>query len=244
MGATGIPYLTDAWNPITGCSEVGPECTECWAQRCLAMGRSGGEPKPVIHRDRLDEPFHWHKARERVGVCFMGDLFHESVPDDWIADVLFPVHVLNGHGWYLLTKRAERMSAYFVRRSRAPEMAWVGVTAGLQATAEARTRYLLSLNHQRCWLSMEPLLERVDLSKLSAWRSEECPIKWVVVGCHNGRLRDRCTVSNVQRIVDQCRRKGVKVWVKQLFMNGRVCSDVSRFPVGLKRRDLPEQAGR
>src|SRR5258708_6156201 len=38
----------------------------------------------------LEEPLHWRKPR-RIFVCDMGDLFHESVEDEWIEKVLTTV---------------------------------------------------------------------------------------------------------------------------------------------------------
>ena len=35
MGKSRIPYLTDTWSPITGCTPVGEGCRNCWAQEVL-----------------------------------------------------------------------------------------------------------------------------------------------------------------------------------------------------------------
>lgn len=61
--------------------------------------------------DRLYEPLSWKKPR-RVFVCSMSDLFHESVPFDFI-DKVFAVMALTPHITYqVLTKRPERMAEY------------------------------------------------------------------------------------------------------------------------------------
>jgi protein gp37 len=53
-------------------------------------GRYGyprNEPfRVTTHPDRLDQPLRWRKPR-RVFVDSMGDLFHDDVPDDFIAEV-------------------------------------------------------------------------------------------------------------------------------------------------------------
>ena len=38
------------------------------------------------HLDKLDEPLRWRKPR-RMFVCSMGDLFHDEVPDKYIAEI-------------------------------------------------------------------------------------------------------------------------------------------------------------
>ena len=51
-----------------------------------AAKRFGRSFEVTLHLERLDEPLHWRKPR-RVFVCSMADLFHEQVPDDFIARV-------------------------------------------------------------------------------------------------------------------------------------------------------------
>ena len=48
-----------------------------------------------------------------IFVCAHGDLFHESVPDDWIDRVFAVMALSPQHTFQVLTKRAERMREYF-----------------------------------------------------------------------------------------------------------------------------------
>jgi len=139
MGKTRIPYATDTWNPVTGCSpdRYNLGCRErCWAARQArrlpkthggysATGYSTGPvaipfSRLVLHEDRLDQPLHWRKARV-VFVATMGDLFHDQVPDEFIEQVFLvmgrryygygkPAQRIT-HTWLVFTKRAERMKA-------------------------------------------------------------------------------------------------------------------------------------
>ncbi len=58
----------------------------------------------------LADPLKWTRPR-RIFVCAHGDLFHEAVPDAWIAEIMgvmvAAVH-LRGHVLQVLTKRGER----------------------------------------------------------------------------------------------------------------------------------------
>lgn len=44
----------------------------------------------------------------------MGDLFHEDCPGEWIDDVFAVMALCPQHTYQVLTKRADRMRAYFV----------------------------------------------------------------------------------------------------------------------------------
>ena len=46
-------------------------------------------------------------------ICSMGDLFHEDVPDKFIAAVFGVMACSQHHTFYILTKRPRRMMAWF-----------------------------------------------------------------------------------------------------------------------------------
>jgi protein gp37 len=62
--------------------------------------------------DRLLEPLSWGKPR-RVFVNSMSDMFHEDVPDAFIDKVFAVMALAPLHTFQVLTKRADRMRAYF-----------------------------------------------------------------------------------------------------------------------------------
>ena len=121
-----IEWTDATWNPITGCSVISPGCKNCYAMK-LAGGRLQHHPSragltqpsaagPVwnglvrFNMEWLEQPLHWKRPRD-VFVCAHGDLFHESVPDQWIADVFGVMHAASWHTFQVLTKRAARMRA-------------------------------------------------------------------------------------------------------------------------------------
>lgn len=81
----------------------------------------------TLHEECLEEPFHW-KGSNNVFVCSMGDLFHEEVPFDFIDKVMNIMKKTKNNRYQLLTKRAERMAAYFASRS-IPKNVWLGAGA-------------------------------------------------------------------------------------------------------------------
>jgi protein gp37 len=79
--------------------------------------------------EMLRKPLHWHTPR-KIFLNSLSDLFHESVPDDWIDDVhgmmwacLYVGRSENslvpGHVFQVLTKRPERARDYYATDRRA-----------------------------------------------------------------------------------------------------------------------------
>ena len=130
MSKTNIEWAQHVWNPIAGCSIVSPGCTNCYAMkqahRIQAMNPGShytgttkvvnGNPvwtgvlKQASERT-LTQPLRWTKPR-MIFVNSMSDLFHESVPDEWIDRVFAVMGLCPQHTFQVLTKRAARMRKY------------------------------------------------------------------------------------------------------------------------------------
>lgn len=214
MSARSRIEWTDAtWNPIRGCSRVSPGCENCYAER-QAMRFSGeGQPwhglvrrvnghptwtgKTRLIESMLDEPSRWRRPR-RVFVCSMSDLFHESVPDEWIDRVFAVMALCPQHTFQVLTKRAARMRDYCSSSATLGrvtalvaevcegtsgadfklqhhddglngirlENVWLGVSVENQEAADERVPRLLETPAAVRFLSCEPLLGAVDLTRI------------------------------------------------------------------------------
>ena len=111
--STNIEWTDRVWNPVTGCTKVSAGCKNCYAERIAGRklpqgGFTDREFTEVrTHEDRLTQPLSWRKE-QRVFVNSMSDLFHESVPFEFIYRV-FTVMALSDHTFQILTKRPERM---------------------------------------------------------------------------------------------------------------------------------------
>jgi protein gp37 len=92
--ATAIEWTDATWNPVHGCSKVSPGCAHCYAE--TLSRRYGHTPAPwtpanatenvILKPHKLGEPLGWREPRT-VFVNSMSDLFHELVPDEYIAEV-------------------------------------------------------------------------------------------------------------------------------------------------------------
>ena len=136
---TKIEWTDATWNPITGCSVVSAGCKNCYAMK-LAGTRLQHHPSragltidtsngPVwngevrFNEQWLDEPLKWKRPR-MIFVCAHGDLFHGSVPDEWIDKVFAVMALAQHHTFQVLTKRPERMLAYFEAPDRDEAIGW------------------------------------------------------------------------------------------------------------------------
>ena len=148
LSKTKIPYLDFVWNVTSGCSNAGWACDNCYAKathdKWHGVGQRGGKVPPrynepfstiQLHEDLLQAPMRRQK-RAIIGVCFMSDLFHPEVPDEFIDKVMAVIALSPQHRFVILTKRPERMADYMhnllhdeFRRGDAPDRITPAVNA-------------------------------------------------------------------------------------------------------------------
>jgi len=110
------------WNPVTGCDKVSPGCGlprfegdktgGCYAES-IARRFAGSKAFPhgfavTLHPERLTDPLRW-RTPTRVFVNSMSDLFHDRIPDEFIAEVFAVMAVTPQHSYMILSKRHARM---------------------------------------------------------------------------------------------------------------------------------------
>lgn len=197
MGDRSKIEWTDAtWGPVTGCTKVSEGCDHCYAET-IAHRFAGTKAYPAgfdvtLRPERMDQPLRWKRPR-RIFVNSMSDLFHKDVPDEYIARVFAVMALAPRHTFQVLTKRPGRMRSLlssrdfedwveaFVREEYADQWApngyeyqwplpnvWLGTSVESQKWADVRVPQLLNTPAAVRFLSCEPLLGPVDLTKW-AW---------------------------------------------------------------------------
>ena len=180
-------------------------------------------------------------------------------PDYVLARFLQVVLQCDGIEWLLLTKRigdwrqrlsgaADQMERHSIFTSELPKLNdWlmdgrpprnvrVGVTVENQHQADERVWRLIDTPASSRFLSVEPLLERVDLRVLGCgdeptkilplsrqWhpdgsnepRAMFAGIDWVIVGGESGQKFRRIDHKDIEFVAWQCQQAGVPVHVKQ-----------------------------
>ncbi len=237
---TNVEWATTTWNPVTGCSKISPGCQNCYAEKMSKRlaGRFGypkDDPfKVTFHLDRLEQPQKWRKQR-RVFVCSMGDLFHGDVPFSHVDQVFNAAFHAPQHIYIILTKRPLRMQQYFesCRERGIPVLhwerhglkLWKGVTAENQNRADKRIPILLQIPAKVRFVSVEPMLERIDLE---CFPETGCPsdhldrLSWVICGGESGPNRRPAKTDWIRDLKDQCVNAGVPFFLKQMEVNDKL----------------------
>jgi len=122
---------------------------------------------------------------------------------------------------------------------------WLGVSVEDQQAAAERIPQLLNTPAAVRWLSVEPLLEKVDLGL-----DGMSDIDWIVVGGESGPGARPCDVEWIADVVEQALACGIAVFVKQLGANvvrhsvkHRKGADMGEWPEELRIRQYPQDPG-
>lgn len=221
-------YWDKAYNPVIGCKPISEGCENCWAKAQIERFKiNGGSFEPKLMPNAKPP---------QSGVVFVGnmtDIFGEWNWRETIWECLAPLSssAIN----LILTKRAERIAGAFHNGSSG---CWFGVTCENQARADERIPHLLKAEVKHRWLSLEPLLGSIMLDEY-IYRANKGKLHWVVVGAESGQKRRECKIEWIENVVEKCQRAGVPVFVKQIHLNGKLITDINKFPEHLRIRQVP-----
>ena len=224
---TKIPWAEASLNFATGCNKVSAGCANCYSlertiPRLQAIGQKkyANGTKFTVHEDAMYAPLKWKKGK-RIFVNSVSDTFHAEMPNK-ILDRFFSEVVAETphHTYLILTKRPQNMEDYFLHH---PDLllpnVWLGVTAENQEWADRRLPILTQIDHRMRFVSVEPMLGPVDLSAYAGW------LDWVIIGCESGPNRRPVPTGAIGALILQCKQMGVPVFLKQMEIAGKVCSE-------------------
>jgi len=261
-----IEWTTETWNVVISCSRVSLGCENCYAEtmarRLAGMEHARDRYGHVIDRGRwsgrahlveeeLERPLRWKKPR-LVFVSSMGDLFHETVPDDWLRRIFRVMRAADRHVFQIITKREGRLWTFLQLFTPPISNVWAGVSAETDFNLRKRLPPLLDSRAAVRFLSLEPLLEEIEIPEF--WLDR---LDWVIVGGESGHLARPCRLEWIESVVHQCHAVGTPVFVKQLgthwargemYERGvsvlasgdRRGADPSHWPEELRVREWPE----
>lgn len=181
---SNIEWTDATWNPVTGCTKVGPGCDNCYAERFAERWRGvPGHPYEqgfdLTHwPSRLKQPALWRKPR-MIFVNSMSDLFHKDIDRTFIDAVFDAMELADWHVYQVLTKRSSLMRNYVQSRydgGKVPSHIWLGVSVEDAAHA-SRIEHLKQINSDARFISFEPLAtppHRVSSGTHEVSRSTTC----------------------------------------------------------------------
>lgn len=260
---TKIEWADSTFNPWIGCERIGPGCDHCYAEAFAR--RTGDDHLWQGQRRRTsmrnwEKPRLWAETaaeageRRRVFCASLADVFDNQVEPAWRADLFELIYETRALDWLILTKRignAWKMinETRLTLASRAANNAggvwgghvwpwdnvWLGATVVNQEEAERDIPKLLATPARRRFLSIEPMLGPIDLTRIRAqiaahsFETTSCleasdgfgmsaprnRIDWVIVGGESGAGARPMELRWVRGIRDQCAAAGVPFLFKQ-----------------------------
>ena len=261
---TKIAWCDHTFNPWWGCSKVSAGCANCYAEKLatrFGYGNMWFLPERRFFADEhWNEPIVWDRQAAKSGKIarvFCGsmcDIFDDPYGDYETAlsinserDRLWRLIMDTPHlEWLLLTKRPENIygGMYFrwQKGDGEPSNVRIGITCENQQMADKRIPILLNAWHGKNFISVEPMLSEIKLTK---WIACNCPhdyfdgdghniycpesnkyigkkIDWVICGCESGANARPCDISWVHDLRDQCVQSGTPYFLKQLVIDGKL----------------------
>lgn len=225
---SSIEWTHHTFNPWWGCTKVSPACRHCyaetWARRVGQDVWGVKAPRRFFTDAHWREPLIWNReaadtqTRRRVFCASMADVFearsdlneHRSRLWELIAQTPWL-------DWLLLTKRPGSVLRLVPWQSgKWPPNVWLGTTVENQLWADKRVPLLLECPAITHFLSCEPLLGPINLSKwLQSTRARAHFVSWVIAGGESGPGA-RPMLPNWARLLrDQCRDASIAFHFKQ-----------------------------
>lgn len=193
----------------------------------------------LLKPHKLRDPYKL-KEPSRVFVNSMSDLFHEQIPDDYIAQVFAVMNDLPQHTFQILTKRPERAAKW--KGPWSPNI-WQGVSIEDNKTLN-RLDILRQCKARTRFISFEPLIEDIGKPDLSGFQ-------WAIVGGESGpghrpmphawarNIRDACTAQNVAYFFKQSSAYTTERGVSLRHEDGKFY-EWHQFPDEMKRPKLAQ----
>jgi protein gp37 len=136
----------------------------------------------------------------------MSDLFHEQIPEAFIADVFEVMRRADWHVFQVLTKRHERLLEMADRLTWPPNV-WMGVSIENRRFVH-RADDLRAVPAAVRFISAEPLLGPLEGLGLE-------DIDWLIAGGESGPRHRPVHVDWIRLLRDRCVTEGVAFFFKQ-----------------------------
>jgi len=179
-------------------------------EKYQGLTRKSGAKNKWNGKVHLDEaslaiPYGW-KVGRMIFVNSMSDLFHESVPLDFIIKVFEVMSDCSHHTFQVLTKRSDRLLE-LAHELNWPKNIWMGVSVESKDYVK-RVDDLRQTPAKIKFLSLEPLIADVGTIDLSG-------VDWAIAGGESGPGARPMNPAWVRSIRDQCVRADVAFHFKQ-----------------------------
>jgi protein gp37 len=260
-----IEWTHHTFNPWRGCTKISQGCEHCYAldlskRNPSVLGVWGPKGTRVVAAENYwRQPLKWNRdavaagERHRVFCASLADVFEgeETMPGASVDTVEAArerlwnlIEATPALDWLLLTKRPRNVMHLVPEtwRDAFPFNVWLGTSVEDQAAADERIPHLLRVPARVRFLSCEPLLGQVDLSRwaraggelldwtpdgdappgdynrtLQQWetRPDNGGISWVIVGGESGPNARPMHPEWARSLRGQCQAANVAFYFKQ-----------------------------
>ncbi len=270
---TQIAWCDHTFNPWIGCTKISPGCANCYAEKSLpvkfnAIEWGKGKLRHRTSNANWKKPITWHNkavksgVRKRVFCASLADVFDPEIDQKWRDDLWALIEQCDGLDWQLLTKRLNNLNIDEMlnmlpmkwRVFGFPEHVWLGHSVCTQSEADRIIPMMVEFSARVRFLSIEPLLEKIDLVK-SIGDLEEC-FHWVIIGGESGEKARNIYFEWIENLLADCSYLKIASFVKQLGSNlesnrmqypytintitDRKGGDITEWPANLAVRQFPK----
>jgi protein gp37 len=216
---TGISWTDSTFNPWIGCAKVSPGCDHCYAEvstpsRTMAIVWGPNEARKHTSVANWNLPRRWNAGhaqffaengrRRRVFCASLADVFDNKADPAWREELWALIRETPNLDWLLLTKRVGNVAAMLPADwGDGYKNVWLGISVVNQMEADRDIGKLLAVPAKTRFLSMEPLLGPVDVSR------------WLVKSI---RVTNDALDAPDGAVVDGMERQG-KEWVRTSFIH-------------------------
>jgi protein gp37 len=242
---SAIEWTDHTWSPVWGCTEVskaetgGGGCDNCYARTLAHRFGYGwnGAPMRLFGDDHWDKPAQWNRRAAAAGqrprvFPSMCDPFDKNWPLGVRVRFWALIEETPNLTWLLLTKRVgnvrDMAPERWLRRGGWPAHVWLGATVVNQPEADRDVDKLAALPAPVRFLSIEPMLGPIDLSRwldlyqydeVSPWSRRNigvtAALQWVIAGGESGPKARPAHPDWFRSLRDQCAAAGVAFMFKQ-----------------------------
>lgn len=218
---SSIEWTDFTWNPARGCTRVSEGCKNCYMQRDAVV--QGWDGFTVQRTSKLKYPIEVAKKFSELPILMftssLTDIFHEEI-DSWrdeIWQVIKECAAINPMlHFQILTKRPQRILENLPSdwADGYPNV-WVGVSVENQKAADERLPLLNQVPALIRFISAEPLLGKVKLTKAHG------NFDWIIIGGETGNDTGayqyrQMKVQWAENLITNAYDQGINPFVKQL----------------------------